>query len=291
MPVLLNSSGKRILDATGKVMMGAAGDDPCGCCGCGLEVKPVLSITRVSTTATVTTDGDHRFVPGEAITIAGADQAAYNGSKTVTITGASTFTYSVAGSPATPATGTITATPAGCGNCGSVTDTPDTFLVEASAVTIPNGCVDCTVGIIPRSVRVTGSYSGGTYCVPRAQPCAWHLDVPSYSDVVVEFFPDGVNDCSGSPDCTTDELAVRILLTSGVAASRILLIGVTNACISDHTTQGFARFFQSQLTTPGVCTAGQTSLANALAVNPCPNNTIIGEDGTADATPCCEVDI
>jgi phage tail sheath protein FI len=41
--------------------------------------------------------------------IAGANQAEYNGIVTITVTGASTFTYPVTGTPATPATGTITA--------------------------------------------------------------------------------------------------------------------------------------------------------------------------------------
>jgi hypothetical protein len=43
------------------------------------------------------------------VTIAGATQTEYNGTFTITVTGASTFTYPVAGTPATPATGTITA--------------------------------------------------------------------------------------------------------------------------------------------------------------------------------------
>jgi hypothetical protein len=69
-----------------------------------------LAITRASTTATATTTPAHGYAIGASVivTIAGAVQPEYNGRVTATITGASTFTYTVAGSPATPATGTIT---------------------------------------------------------------------------------------------------------------------------------------------------------------------------------------
>lgn len=71
-------------------------------------LNSVTSITRSATTATVTAAG-HGYVTGMSITIAGANEAAYNGAYTITVVDADTFTYTVAGSPATPATGTITA--------------------------------------------------------------------------------------------------------------------------------------------------------------------------------------
>lgn len=70
----------------------------------------VSSITRSDTTATATTAAPHGFESGDFVTVAGADQAAYNGEVQVTVTGPTTFTFTVAGAPATPATGTITAT-------------------------------------------------------------------------------------------------------------------------------------------------------------------------------------
>lgn len=85
----------------------AVGADPAGV-GDGI-VRSVSSITRSGSTATVTTSSPHPYETGQSIRIAGADQAAYNGVQTITVTGASTFTYAVAGSPATPATGTLTA--------------------------------------------------------------------------------------------------------------------------------------------------------------------------------------
>ncbi len=67
----------------------------------------VTSITRVTTTATVTTTYAHGFKTSDTVDISGAVQTQYNGSFTITVTGTTTFTYTVAGSPATPATGTI----------------------------------------------------------------------------------------------------------------------------------------------------------------------------------------
>jgi len=74
-----------------------------------LDTYSVSSITRASTTATVTTSDDHNIEIGQNVAIAGADQTAYNG--TVAVTGTpstTTFTYEVSGSPTSPATGTIT---------------------------------------------------------------------------------------------------------------------------------------------------------------------------------------
>ena len=65
---------------------------------------PVTSITRSSTTATVTTPKKHGFVTGQKVIVSGATQTAYNGEKTITVASTTTFTYTVSGSPATPAT-------------------------------------------------------------------------------------------------------------------------------------------------------------------------------------------
>ena len=67
----------------------------------------VSSITRTSTTATVTTSANHGFSTGDVIFIRGAVQTDYDGFFYITVTGLQTFTYTVANSPATPATGAI----------------------------------------------------------------------------------------------------------------------------------------------------------------------------------------
>ena len=75
---------------------------------------PVTSITQSSNVATVTTAVPHgmgsvgsQFYV-EIAGVTGATAAAYNGKFTVTITGNSTFTYNVSGSPASNPPGTIT---------------------------------------------------------------------------------------------------------------------------------------------------------------------------------------
>lgn len=70
----------------------------------------VASITRSGQTATVTTSAAHGFSTGDYVTHAGASQAEYNVQAPVTVTGATTYTFAVSGSPASPATGTITST-------------------------------------------------------------------------------------------------------------------------------------------------------------------------------------
>lgn len=72
-------------------------------------VIPVASITRSGSTATFTASTNHDLVTGDQVLIVGATQTEYNGTFTVTVTGNTTFTYTVSGAPATPATGTIIA--------------------------------------------------------------------------------------------------------------------------------------------------------------------------------------
>lgn len=80
----------------------------------------VTGITRSGATATATTTA-HGLSPGSVypverrLTISGASQADYNGTFLCNITSNTTFTYTVANSPTTPATGTILANTAPLG--------------------------------------------------------------------------------------------------------------------------------------------------------------------------------
>tara|TARA_R110000772_G_C13310322_1_gene440392 strand:- start:2355 stop:3650 length:1296 start_codon:yes stop_codon:yes gene_type:complete len=67
----------------------------------------VSTITRIGTTATVTTTGNHNLATGTTATISGAAETTYNGDFVVTVINLTSFTYKVTGSPSTPATGTI----------------------------------------------------------------------------------------------------------------------------------------------------------------------------------------
>jgi hypothetical protein len=71
----------------------------------------VTSITSVGTTATVTMAAAHLLKTGMSVTITGFTPSGYNGTYIITVTGASTFTYTLAGAlGVTTVTGTLTPT-------------------------------------------------------------------------------------------------------------------------------------------------------------------------------------
>lgn len=74
-----------------------------------LPYQVSVTITRTGSTATVTHTAHGRKV-GEKMLIKGADQQEYNGIQTITAVTTNTYDYTVSGTPATPATGTITST-------------------------------------------------------------------------------------------------------------------------------------------------------------------------------------
>jgi hypothetical protein len=59
----------------------------------------ISSITRSTTTATLTTSAAHNLVTGSEVTVSGATPAGYNGTYIITVTGATTFTYVMAADP------------------------------------------------------------------------------------------------------------------------------------------------------------------------------------------------
>lgn len=67
-----------------------------------------VSITRSGSTATVT-HTLHGLTTNDKIVIKGADQQEYNGVHDITVTGTNSYTFTVTGTPTTPATGTILA--------------------------------------------------------------------------------------------------------------------------------------------------------------------------------------
>jgi hypothetical protein len=79
----------------------------------GAKTAPlaVTSITSSGTTATLTTTAPHGLAGTANVVIAGAAPNGYNGTFLATITGASTFTYPLASSLSSPATGAITCAP------------------------------------------------------------------------------------------------------------------------------------------------------------------------------------
>jgi hypothetical protein len=76
--------------------------------GGGKPGDVTVTITAVTTTATVSHTA-HGLSTGDKVLIKGATLAAYNGVKTITVTGANAYTYTMGSSPASPAVGTIKA--------------------------------------------------------------------------------------------------------------------------------------------------------------------------------------
>jgi hypothetical protein len=74
-----------------------------------LPFEESVTITRSSSTATVAHTG-HGLVNGDKVCIRGANQQEYNGVFAITYIDSGSYSYTVSGTPDTPATGTITAT-------------------------------------------------------------------------------------------------------------------------------------------------------------------------------------
>ena len=74
----------------------------------GWSTVTPTSITRSGSTATVTLPSAVNWESGATATVAGAAETEYNGDFVISVTDSTHFTYTVTGTPATPATGTIT---------------------------------------------------------------------------------------------------------------------------------------------------------------------------------------
>lgn len=66
--------------------------------------QTISSITRIGTLATLTTAAPHGLVTGNSVTIIGTTPAGFSGTYLITVTGASTFTYTMAADPGGNAT-------------------------------------------------------------------------------------------------------------------------------------------------------------------------------------------
>lgn len=74
-----------------------------------LPAGDTVAITRSGSTATAT-HTSHGMLTGSEVKIEGAIQNEYNGIYSITVTGVNSYTYTVSGTPTTPATGTILST-------------------------------------------------------------------------------------------------------------------------------------------------------------------------------------
>lgn len=112
----------------------------------------VASITRSVSVATVTLI-NHGFAVGDVVTISGANESAYNGDVTVlSVIDENQFRYTVSGSPATPASGTITAVSTASGTVRAIAYayTFVTGFTEESAPSPLSEILDATPGQVVR---------------------------------------------------------------------------------------------------------------------------------------------
>lgn len=94
----------------GTVFTGANGIEYATTAAGVVEVRgqSVVSLQRIGSTVTATTPSAHELATGQTVTMAGANEAEYNGAFSITVLSETQFQYTISSQPATPATGTIT---------------------------------------------------------------------------------------------------------------------------------------------------------------------------------------
>lgn len=122
----------------------------------------LLAISNTLFVASATTDGPHGLVTGDYVTIAGCTPAAYNGSFTITVTGNTTFDYTMLTNPLGAATvvGTyVIGSWAGIGGGASGGGNNQVFVLNDQVVTvsynIPTGKNASSAGPITIATGVT----------------------------------------------------------------------------------------------------------------------------------------
>lgn len=123
-------------------------------------IGTISGITQSAGTATVTTAAAHGLTSGMSVTIAGADQAGYNLTATITVATPTTFTYAVDSGTVSPATGTIT----GVVNlinyaAGGIFENPIVIAAQVAAVRE----LRLTVGANTSSLTTSGQGTGGNF--------------------------------------------------------------------------------------------------------------------------------
>lgn len=134
----------------------------------------VSSIVRASTVATVTTGANHGLTTGDSVIISGANQAEYNGKKDlITVLSPTSFSFTVAEYPPSPATGAFTvSTPGAPQAVSSITRGGTVATVTLSGHGFLQG----------QSVTITGAAQtqyNGTFAITL-------IDANSFSYPVVE---------------------------------------------------------------------------------------------------------
>jgi hypothetical protein len=135
----------------------------------GIAGVSIASIFYVTTTATLTTTSAHGLSTGSIVVVSGATPSAYNGTFTVTVTGATTFTYVMGSNPVANASvvGSYTYgawTSIGGGATGGGTDNIFNLngQVITTSYTIPSGYNANTTGTVTINSGVVVTVSTGS---------------------------------------------------------------------------------------------------------------------------------
>lgn len=131
-----------------------------------------VSIARSGSTATVTHTA-HGFSTGNSVRIRGANETEYNGLFVITVTGNDTYTYTVSGTPATPATGS-----------------PVSALVIIDALTDASGVVTDTRSWSADQAFIGRVKRGSTTPVYKPQPVSGTIDSASGAAVTAPLVSD-----------------------------------------------------------------------------------------------------
>jgi hypothetical protein len=123
----------------------------------------ITGITRSGATATATTSAAHGYAVGDVVIVAGAAQSDYNITATITAATSTTFDYTVANSPTTPAT-TATAFSVRKGHCLRIGAT----LLQigdpgnGSSAATGSGRIAIDTGSIQTAITINNTKTSGT---------------------------------------------------------------------------------------------------------------------------------
>lgn len=118
------------------------------------QSRPLSNLTSSGTTATATTAAAHGYLTGDVVVVNGAAQPPYNGSFTITVTSATTFTYTMSGATSTPATCSNQCVIAGGNGVNSPTLRVNTW---ATSPTLANTTTQLLLGQL-RSITGSSEY-------------------------------------------------------------------------------------------------------------------------------------
>jgi hypothetical protein len=134
--------------------------------------ESVTQITRSVSTATVTHTA-HGLVTGDIVDISGANQQEYNGAYTVTYISANSYSYTLTGTPVSPATGTIIAT----GGYFNETTNASGVVTDTRSISVDQ----------PMTGRVRKSTSSPYY---KNSPISGTVDSDNGLSILVQLIPD-----------------------------------------------------------------------------------------------------